>query len=142
MNEFGILYDNFRNALLRWSASWFGRPGEVLMLYLFLLPDLVRLMVNLLVDQRVFLFDKLFVAGVLMYIISPLDFFPEILVGPFGLIEDLLLALAVLYRLMSNPHNTEAILEHWKGDRGTIVKIQRSFQQLKALIMKGRHQGR
>jgi len=141
MKEFGILYDKVRNSLLRWAARWFGRPGEVVMLYIFLLPDLMRLMGNLLADSRVFLFDKLFVASVLLYIISPIDLFPEALLGPFGLFEDLLLALAVLYRLMSNPHNTEAIREHWKGDRGTIVTIQRSFQQLKALMTRLKKRG-
>ena len=140
--ELGRMYDSFRNTLLRWAATWVGRPGEVIMLYLFLLPDLIRLMVNLLADTRVFLLDKLFVAGVLLYVISPIDLFPEVLIGPFGLVEDLILCLAVLYRLMSNPQNTEAILEHWKGDKGTIMKIQRSFQQLKALMMKGRRRGR
>ena len=142
MKEFGKMYDNFRNALLRWGASWLGRPGEVLVLWLFLLPDLVRLMANLLTDERVFLFDKIFVAGVLAYVISPIDLFPEILTGPFGLVEDLFLCLAVLYRLMSNPQNSEAIRDHWKGERGTIMKIQRGFQQLKALMMKGRRPGR
>lgn len=108
------------------------------MLYLFLLPDLVRLMVNLLSDSRVFIFDKIFVAGVLLYILSPIDVFPEVLIGPFGLVEDLILALVVLYRLMSNPYNTAAIHEHWKGDPRTITKIQRGFQYIKALMMKGR----
>ena len=108
------------------------------MLWLFLLPDLLRLMINLLADTRVFLFDKIFVASVLIYVISPIDLFPEALTGPFGLVEDLILCFVVLYRLMSNPQNTEAIRDHWKGERGTIVAIERGFQQLKALIMKGR----
>jgi uncharacterized membrane protein YkvA (DUF1232 family) len=108
------------------------------MLGLFLLPDLVRLMANLLADARVFLLDKIFVAGVLIYVISPIDFFPEMLAGPFGLVEDLILCFIMLYRLMGNPQNTEAIRDHWKGERGTIVKIQRGFQSLRALMMKGR----
>ena len=136
MEEFGKIYDSLRNGMLRWSQRWFGSIGETVMLYLFLLPDLVRLMVNLLADNRVFLLDKIFVLGVLIYIISPVDLFPEILTGPFGLVEDLILALIVLYRLMSNPYNTPAIQEHWKGDLNTITKIQRGFQHIKVLLMK------
>jgi uncharacterized membrane protein YkvA (DUF1232 family) len=138
MEEIGRIYDSIRNGALRWARRWFGNVGEVVMLYLFLLPDLVRLMVNLLADNRVGIFDKIFVAGVLLYVLSPVDLFPEALTGPFGLVEDLLLALIVLYRLMSNPHNNEAIREHWKGDPTVITKIQQGFRYIKVLMMKGR----
>ncbi|PID59030.1 hypothetical protein CSB45_01050 [candidate division KSB3 bacterium] len=142
MTSLGKTYDSFRNTVLRRAASWFGRPGELLIQWLFLLPDLSRLMVNLLSDSRVFLLDKIFIAGVLAYVISPLDFLPEILAGPFGLVEDLLLCIMMLYRLLSNPQNAEAIREHWKGERGTIVNIQRGFQQLKAMMMNRHRPGR
>ena len=138
MEEFGKIYDNVRNAALRWAQRWFGNIGEVVMLYIFLLPDLVRLMVNLLTDNRVFIFDKIFVAGVLIYVLSPVDVFPEILIGPFGLVEDFILILIVLYRFMSNPYNNEAIRDHWKGDPDVMVKIQHGFQYIKMLMMKGR----
>ncbi len=97
MTNPGTFYDAVRDSALKWSQRWFGNFGEIAMLYIFLLPDLVRLMINLLADTRVFIFDKIFIAGVLIYIISPVDVFPEILTGPFGLVEDLILALIVLY---------------------------------------------
>ncbi len=138
MTELSKLYDSVRSRALRWSRRWFGNPGEVVMLYLFLLPDLVRLMVNLLADHRVFVLDKVFVAGVLIYVISPIDVFPEILTGPFGLVEDLLLSLVVLYRLLNNPLNSEAVHEHWKGDPGVITKMQQWSRYLKLLMLRRR----
>ncbi|PIE33674.1 hypothetical protein CSA56_11215 [candidate division KSB3 bacterium] len=138
MEDIGKLYDSFRETLLRWTRTWFGRPGEVVMLYLFLLPDLVRLMANLLADHRVFLFDKIFVAGVLLYVISPIDLFPEALTGPFGLVEDLFLALMMLYRLLGNPYNSAAIEELWKGDPKMLLRIQRGCQHIRSLVMKSR----
>ncbi len=137
MTNPGTFYDAVRDSALKWSQRWFGNFGEIAMLYIFLLPDLVRLMINLLADTRVFIFDKIFIAGVLIYIISPVDVFPEILTGPFGLVEDLILALIVLYRLLSNPYNTPAIQEHWKGDPDVMAKIQRGFQYLRTR-MQGR----
>lgn len=134
MTAFGKMYENFRDGALRWARSTLGRPGEKGMLYLFLLPDLARLLIHLLSDTRVFLFDKIFVAGVLLYIISPIDLFPEILVGPFGLIEDLILALVVMYRLLGNPYNTEAIWEHWRGDHELMAKIQQGCQSIRRRI--------
>jgi uncharacterized membrane protein YkvA (DUF1232 family) len=136
MTELGKSYDSFRDRMLKWSRRWFGNFGEAAMLYLFLLPDLVRLMVNLLADTRVFIVDKFFIAGVLIYIISPIDIFPEILIGPFGLVEDLILALIVLYRFLSNPSNNEAIWANWKGDPQVMAKLQQWFQSLRMLMHK------
>ena len=136
MTEPGKFYDAIRDSALKWSQRWFGNLGEVVMLYIFLLPDLVRLMITLLTDTRVFILDKIFVAGVLIYIISPIDVFPEILIGPFGLVEDLILALIVLYRLLSNPYNTAAIQEHWKGDPNIMAKIQQWSQYIRMLMQK------
>ena len=138
MEDVGKFYDGIRDTLLKWSRGWFGRPGEVVMLYVLLLPDLVRLMVNLLADHRVFLFDKIFVAGTLLYVISPIDLFPELLAGPFGLVEDLFLVLVMLYRLMGNPYNSAAIEAHWRGDPNVMFKIQRGCQYIRTLMMKGR----
>ena len=138
MTEPGKFYDAIRDSALNWSQRWFGNFGEIVMLYIFLLPDLVRLMINLLADTRVAIVDKIFVAGVLIYIISPVDLLPEILTGPFGLVEDLLLALIVLYRLLSNPYNNAAIQEHWKGDPNIMKKIQQGFQYIRTLMLKRR----
>ena len=134
----GKFYDAIRDSALNWSQRWFGNPGEVVMMYIFLLPDLVRLMITLLTDTRVFILDKIFVAGVLIYIISPIDVFPEILTGPFGLVEDLFLALIVLYRLLSNPYNTAAIQEHWKGDPNIMAKIQQWSQYIRMRMQRRR----
>lgn len=138
MEEFGKIYDSIRDAALDWGRRWFGNFGEVVILYIFLLPDLIRLMVNLLADKRVVILDKIFVMGVLIYVISPFDVFPEILIGPFGLVEDLILVLIILYRLMSNPYNHEAIQEHWKGDPDIMAKIQRGFQYIRTLMLNRR----
>lgn len=108
------------------------------MAVLFFFPDIVRLMVSLLSDSRVFILDKVFVAGVLVYIISPFDFLPEIIAGPFGLIEDLILALVVLYRLLGNQYNTEAIREHWRGDPTLMARIQNGCQSLRRMLQRRR----
>ncbi len=134
-----VRYHDIRAAAMRWSRQWFGTWAEKGMAYLFLFPDLIHLMIKLLGDHRVVIIDKIFVAGVLIYVISPIDFFPEILTGPFGLIEDFFLTLVVLYRLLSNPYNSEAIEAHWQGDRRMLAKIRRGCQYVKVLMMK-RHQ--
>lgn len=131
-------YDTFREQAMRWARSSLGRFGERMMLYLFLLPDIVRLFVALLSDTSVSLLDKLFVVGVLIYIISPIDLIPEILAGPFGIVEDLLLALILLARFLGNPLNNDAIWEHWKGDRQIMFTIQARCQALRRFFQRMR----
>ena len=104
------------------------------MLFALLLPDLVRLMIKLLEDVRVSLFDKIFIASVLLYVVSPIDFLPEILAGPFGIVEDLFFVGIMLVRLVGNPSNAEAIQEHWNGDPEIIPKIQRLNQHFKRFL--------
>ncbi len=134
MTSFGRWYENFRDSVLRWARSSFGHPGERVIGLLFFLPDIVRLMVHLLSDSRVFILDKIFVAGVLLYIISPFDFLPEIIIGPFGLIEDAILALVVLYRLLGNSYNADAIRDCWRGDPILMAKIQHGCQSLRRML--------
>lgn len=138
MTEFGKIYDGLRNGALQWARRWFGEVGVTVMGYLWLLPDLIRLLANLLADLRVALADKIFVASVLIYILSPVDVLPEALLGPFGLVEDLLLAIIVLGRLLGNPHNAPAIQEHWQGDPAVLLKIQRGAQYLRLLLARRR----
>lgn len=132
------LYSTFREQAIRWARSRLGRFGEQVTLYLFLLPDIVRLFLDLLSDTRVFLFDKLFLILVLIYIISPFDLIPEILAGPFGIVEDVLIALLLLSRFLGNPLNNDAIWDHWKGDRPMMFAIQAKCQTLRRFFQRMR----
>lgn len=130
------VYDRLREGAISLSKEWFGTPGVRVMLMLWLLPDLVRLMIKLLEDVRVSLLDKLFILSVLLYVIFPIDFLPEMLAGPFGFVEDLLLAGLMLVRLIGNPANAEAIREYWNGDPAVIPKIQQINQRVKQFLSK------
>jgi len=103
-----------------------------------LLPDLVRLMIKLVEDSRVSLADKIFILGVLLYVVFPIDFLPEMLAGPFGIVEDLLLAGFMLVRLVGNPANAEAIQAYWNGAPNVIPRIQQLNQKFRQLLTKRR----
>ena len=131
-------YDRLRAGFFRWGRGWFGRGGEHVLNVVFLLPDIVRLLIKLLADPRVFLLDKVYVGGVLAYIISPFDLLPEMLAGPFGLVEDLVFAVLVLYRLLGNPYNARAIQEHWQGEPRAMVMLQGWCQTARAFFHQSR----
>jgi uncharacterized membrane protein YkvA (DUF1232 family) len=78
------------------------------------IPAYLRLLGGLLTDPRVSRLDKLLVAGAIAYIVTPLDFLPDIV--PFlGQVDDIYLLLLALQRLISNA-GFAVVADHWSGD--------------------------
>ena len=82
---------------------------------LLFIPNLVSLLIGLLRDERVSQADKAILAGIIMYVIVPLDIIPDFI--PFiGQVDDsYLLAISIL-RLF-NRADRRIVMEHWKGQR-------------------------
>jgi len=102
------------------------RPGEASGLrdLLLLLPDLTVLLLRLLGDDRVPLSAKAVgVAGV-AYVLSPLDLMPAILLGPLGLLDDLVVVSMALSRLLNHVH-PDIVRSHWSGQGDALEAIQR-----------------
>lgn len=81
---------------------------------LFFIPHLVKLLVKLLRDPRVSQADKAILAGIIMYVIVPLDVIPDFI--PFiGQVDDsYLLAISIL-RLLSRT-DRDVVMNHWSGE--------------------------
>jgi uncharacterized membrane protein YkvA (DUF1232 family) len=80
---------------------------------LLFVPNFVKLVVDLLRDPRVSQADKAILAGVIMYVIVPLDIIPDFI--PFiGQIDDTYLLAISILRLL-NRADREVVLEHWDG---------------------------
>ena len=86
--------------------------------YLLELPRFVRLLWGLLTDSRVAGVDKLLVVGAVAYIVTPMDFIPDVI--PFlGQVDDVYLLALALRRLIRNAGR--AVLQsHWTGDPGRL----------------------
>ena len=78
------------------------------------LPAYIRLLGGLLVDKRVATFDKLIVAGAIVYIVSPIDLIPDF-IPFFGEIDDLFILVLALQHLVNNA-GRRVLLDHWTGD--------------------------
>lgn len=92
------------------------RDKKKLMLELLLfIPNLVALLIGLLRDERVSQADKAILAGVIMYVIVPLDIIPDFI--PFiGQVDDAyLLAISILRLLNRADHRV--VMDHWRGER-------------------------
>lgn len=82
------------------------------------LPSYLRLLSGLMFDGRVSLVDRLMVVGAFAYIISPLDFIPDVI--PFlGQVDDVFLLVAAIQRLVKRAGRS-VVMTHWRGDPGTL----------------------
>ena len=78
------------------------------------LPSYLRLLLGLFSDSRVSKVDRFFVIAAAAYIISPIDFIPDV-IPFFGDVDDVFLLMLALQRLVSNAGRS-VLLTHWRGD--------------------------
>ena len=91
---------------------------------LLLLPDLTILLLRLLRDERVSIGDKAIALAGIAYVLSPIDVMPEVLFGPIGLLDDLVVIAATLSRLVNHVH-PDVVRSHWSGQGDALDAIQR-----------------
>lgn len=114
------LYDRLRSRL----AAPEDGPASGLRDLVLVLPDLTVLLTRLLRDPRVPRGPKLVALLGLGYVLSPIDLLPEILLGPIGLVDDLLVVTAALSLLLNDVH-PDVVRAHWSGKGDALQVIQR-----------------
>ncbi len=78
-----------------------------------LIPNFLKLLYRLFKDPRVPLAEKAMLIGTIIYVVSPLDFIPDVF--PFvGQVDDLYLISLVVLRLLSQTSDS-VLREHWEG---------------------------
>ena len=90
---------------------------------LLLAPDMFHLLVKLSLDERVPTKQKAKFVGVIAYFISPLDLFPEFILGPIGYLDDIALASYVLNNYI-NETDSQIVRELWAGDQDILTSIK------------------
>lgn len=82
---------------------------------LLFIPNLMGLLIGLLRDERVSQADKAILAGIIMYVIVPLDIIPDFI--PFiGQVDDVYLLAISILRLL-NRADRRVVMDHWKGQQ-------------------------
>jgi len=125
-------YDRMRDGIRRYldkKGSLAGKTGE----YLLLAPDVFVLLWRLVNDARVSAKNKVMLGSGLAYYLFPLDIMPEGLLGPVGYIDDLVFAVYLLNRMLSD--TDEAILrEHWSGSQDLLTSIDNVLKAADHLV--------
>lgn len=100
--------------------------------FLMFLPNLLVLLGRLLKDSRVSTADRALFVAAIVYVISPLDFIPDVF--PFiGQVDDLYVVALSLLRLV-NRTDERIINEHWAGG-GDIISLANSIAGLAPKIL-------
>ena len=94
-----------------------GRAGNAAFLSYAPRAPLTVLLMRLLRDPRVSLGDKGVALLGLVYVLSPIDLLPEVLLGPIGLLDDLFVVAATLSRLLNHVHPDVALSPARQGRR-------------------------
>lgn len=113
-------YDRIRSAVVAPRSG----VGSSLTDLLLLLPDLAVLLFRLARDPRVPIGAKLIAGLGVGYVLSPIEVLPEILLGPIGLIDDLLVVGTALSRLLKSVH-PDVVRSHWSGQGDALDAVHR-----------------
>jgi len=91
---------------------------------LLLLPDLAVLLFRLVRDERVPLASKVIATLAIGYVLSPFELMPEMLLGPIGLIDDVIVVGTALSRMLNHVH-PDVVRSHWAGQGDALAAIHR-----------------
>jgi uncharacterized membrane protein YkvA (DUF1232 family) len=114
------LYDRLRRRISRADPG----DGSGLWDLLFLGPDFVVLLARLVRDPQVSIGAKLVAGFGVAYAVSPIDLLPEVVFGPFGMVDDLVVLAAALSRIINHVH-PDVVRSHWSGRGDALLAIRR-----------------
>jgi len=125
-------YDRMRSRIEKYLE---GRGGAVERTaeYLLLVPDMFMLLWRLANDARVSGKNKVLLGSGLAYYIFPFDFLPEAFVGPLGYLDDLVFAVYVLNKMLTDT-DVEILRQHWSGDEDVLLAVRRVLTTADQLV--------
>ena len=125
-------YDRLRehiHSFVEGKGTLAEKIGDLLLL----VPDMFMLLWRLASDDRVSGKNKgLLISGV-AYFIAPIDILPEAILGPIGYVDDLVLAVFILTKVVTD--TDPAILrQHWSGHVDVLVTLQKVLGTVDSLV--------
>lgn len=108
---------------------------KVLKESLLFIPNLLKLLYRLLKDETITFTDRALVIAAITYVLSPLDFLPDMI--PFlGQVDDILLVALVLKRLMDSV-SSEVLVSYWDGDEDLLNLMEKVLNFAVHLVPEG-----
>lgn len=91
--------------------------------FILVAPDLFHLLCKLAMEPEVPASKKVKLGVVIAYFISPLDFLPEMILGPIGYLDDIALSAYILNDIINNV-DPQIISQNWAGDRDVLPLVK------------------
>ena len=126
-------YERFRKKLASGAERLVGPWGKDAAELLLFLPDLLVLFADLARDPRVPGRYKAIAAAVVAYLLSPVDILPEVLMGPLGLADDVVLAFLAL-DLILNRVDQAIVREHLRGETDLLELAQDGVRRSRRIV--------
>jgi len=121
------------NAVTSISNEEPERLQDRLWRYVRTLGHFVRLLIGLMLDQRVDKKVKIFSGAVLAYIFAPVDFIPELFSGLFGMLDDFVLS-AFALNVILNWVDPAIVRAHWQGEKDLLETVQKGIKNAELLV--------
>jgi uncharacterized membrane protein YkvA (DUF1232 family) len=115
-------YQKMRRKINTWAHNEVESP-KWFVDYILMAPDLFHLLVKLTADPEVPASEKLKLGVAIAYFITPVDLIAELIVGPIGFFDDVVLASYALNAMINRVH-PELIKKHWAGEEDVLTFIQ------------------
>tara|TARA_B100000700_G_scaffold21765_1_gene21113 strand:+ start:444 stop:884 length:441 start_codon:yes stop_codon:yes gene_type:complete len=97
--------NNFYKKIRKQINDWVNSNSNVsdkTVDFILMVPDFFYLLWKLSLDHRIAFEDKIKIGLLIGYFISPLDLFPELVFGPIGFLDDLIITAHLINSLMNN----------------------------------------
>ncbi len=128
-------YHQLRHKIKTWAEKDENRSYKWLD-WLLMAPDLFHLLICLLSDSEVPKKEKAIVALVIAYFISPVDLLPELVFGPTGFLDDIVLTAYALNGII-NRTDKRIVDKYWAGESDVLLTVQTIVENADRMIGSG-----
>ncbi len=125
-------YDRLRGRIERRLESR-GKLGHQAAAALLLVPDVFIMLVRMALDEEVPKPTRALLASTLAYFILPIDLLPELVLGPVGFLDDLVLALTVLSQAFGDELEPYAE-KYWSGSQSVRTAVSDVLEAAHGLV--------
>jgi len=116
-------YEILRKRIRKFVLNHGGESSNKFTGYLLALPDFFILLCRLAVDKRVTSSQKLFIGGIIAYVMLPIDIIPDFL-PIIGYVDDLVLVVFGL-NLIMNELDRKILIDNWSGEEDVLELLKK-----------------
>lgn len=127
-------YQRTRTKIVAWAEN--AGAGQEATNYILLVPDIIALMTRIMQDPRVSSTIKAEIAAASAYIVIPVDLMPEAFMGPAGLIDDAIVGMFALNRLVKamGTLGEDMLRQYWDGEEDVVLVMNRLLENADSFV--------